>query len=295
MINNQETKVGKKLENNITNCIIVKRKKLYGFDGGKQHKFVKFEFSDISAFNKAKNLWYSDYQRGHTLLKSGYIFNNCETRLYEANIPPLLRFFHIKELSPSGWICIAKKKAIEITTKKTTCDYEFVTCYKNIRPLNDKETRVPYKIMSFDIEASSSHGDFPLPEKNYAKLSANIVDVCNEHNKYDREFIKQIILTAFGYNKLENVEKVYPIDPVEQEMIESLFTNWITTKPVECKAEIKMDLGLTDLKYQSAAAKISAGGDDETGDGDGDGGSTTEIVRSEEVTEEVSLEEYFSE
>lgn len=49
-----KTKVGKNSENNITNCIIVKRKKLYGFDEGKEYKFVKFEFADINTFNKTK-------------------------------------------------------------------------------------------------------------------------------------------------------------------------------------------------------------------------------------------------
>jgi hypothetical protein len=30
--------------------------------------------------------------------------------------------------------------------------------------------------MSFDIEASSSHGDFPIPVKSYKKLATNIID-----------------------------------------------------------------------------------------------------------------------
>jgi len=232
-----QSKMGKFYEKTITNCIIVNRKKLYGFDGGKQHKFVKFEFNNISAFNKAKNLWYSDYQRGHTLLKSGYIFNNCETRLYEANIPPLLRFFHIKELSPSGWICIAKKKAIEITTKKTTCDYEFVTCYKNIRPLNDKETRVPYKIMSFDIEASSSHGDFPVPIKSYKKLASDIVeyfenlDIPSLSPQICSPLLKNIVLSAFGYEQMPEIDLVYPkVKPKSREVIEMLYDQLITTQ-----------------------------------------------------------------
>ena len=29
--------------------------------------------------------------------------------------------------------------------------------------------------MSFDIEASSSHGDFPLPKKTYKKLSGDMI------------------------------------------------------------------------------------------------------------------------
>jgi hypothetical protein len=38
------------------------------------------------------------------------------------------------------------------------------------------EVRVPYKIMSFDIEASSSHGDFPVPIKSYKKLTTNTIN-----------------------------------------------------------------------------------------------------------------------
>ena len=110
-------KMGKYYNNSITECIIIKRKKLYGFDGGKEHKFVKFEFNSMSAFNKAKNLWYSDYNQGHTLLKDGYQFYNTQTRLYEANIPPLLRFFHIKDISPSGWIALPKKKTVQFTNE----------------------------------------------------------------------------------------------------------------------------------------------------------------------------------
>jgi hypothetical protein len=69
-------KMGKYYENSITDCIIIKRKKLYGFDAGKEYKFVKLEFTSISAFNKAKNLWYTSYQYGHILMKDGYKFEN---------------------------------------------------------------------------------------------------------------------------------------------------------------------------------------------------------------------------
>ena len=172
-----QQKMGKYYENSITECIIIKRKKLYGFDGGKEHKFIKFEFVNMSAFNKAKNFWYTDYQLGHNLLENGYNFNNTNIKLYEANIPTLLRFFHIKDISPSGWIALPKNKTIVISDsdKKTTCNYEYIINYKNIIPLNNKETIVPYKICSFDIEASSSHGDFPIPQKTYKKLATNII------------------------------------------------------------------------------------------------------------------------
>ena len=63
------------------------------------------------------------------MLKDGYKFRDTYLKLYEANIPPLLRFFHIKDISPSGWIAIPKKKVTEHKneTKNVNCDFEFVT------------------------------------------------------------------------------------------------------------------------------------------------------------------------
>ena len=238
-------KMGKYYKDSITECKIIKRKKLYGFDGGKEHKFIFIEFANLNAFNKAKNLWYTDYQNGHTLLKNGYNWNNTNIQLYEANIPPLLRFFHIRDISPSGWIAIPKKKITENKSdvKNINCDYEFKTNYKNIIPLNDKETRVPYKIMSFDIEASSSHGDFPVPIKTYKKLAINIIEYF-ENLKIDmtkelcKNILRRIILSAFGYEKMEQVDIVYPkFAPKNKEEVQRLCELWLETQVRDLKPE----------------------------------------------------------
>ena len=235
-LENIKTKMGKYYEDSITECIIIKRKKLYGFDGGKEHKFIKFEFNSINAFNKAKNLWYSDYSKdGRKLLKDGYIFHNTSTRLYEANIPPLLRFFHIKDISPSGWIAVPTKKIVDLFIKKTSCDFEFMVNQKHIIPLNDKETRVPYKICSFDIEASSSHGDFPIPVKTYKKLATNIIEYF-ENLKMEitpelcKNILKRIINAAFGYEEMDDIDLVYPKkQPKTKEEVEKMCDKWLMT------------------------------------------------------------------
>ena len=241
-------KMGKYYEDSITDCIIIKRKKLYGFDGGKEHKFVKIEFSNINAFNKAKNIWYTDYNKGHTLItdkqgKIGYVFNNTYTVLYEANIPPLLRFFHIQDISPSGWIALPKKKTILISQsleKKTHCDFEFVINYKDIIPLNNKELRVPYKICSFDIEASSSHGDFPVPIKSYKKLTTNIIEYFENLEteltpEICKNMLRNIILNAFGYEQPDmdikhSIDKVYPKKQPSKAEVVKLCEKWLTTE-----------------------------------------------------------------
>uniref|UniRef100_A0A6C0D9C6 DNA polymerase n=1 Tax=viral metagenome TaxID=1070528 RepID=A0A6C0D9C6_9ZZZZ len=227
-------KIGKYYENSITDCLIIKRKKLYGFDGGKEHKFIKFEFKNMNSYNKVKNLWYTDYNKGHKLFKDGLFFENTNIKLYEANIPPLLRLFHIRDISPSGWIALPKNKTIEITdNKRTTCNYEFIVNYKDIIALNDKEIRVPYKIMSFDIEASSSHGDFPVPIKSYKKLATNIVEYfeglkMEMTKELCKNILRRIIMAAFGYETMTNIDLVYPkIIPETKKDVEAICEQWL--------------------------------------------------------------------
>jgi DNA polymerase elongation subunit (family B) len=261
-------KIGKYYEKSITECIIIKRKKLYGFDGGKEHKFIKFEFASMSAFNKTKNLWYTDYNKGHTLLEAGYQFSNTNIKLYEANIPPLLRFFHIRDVSPSGWIALPKRKTIELKddSKKSTCIFEYIINYKNIVPLNDKETRVPYKIMSFDIEASSSHGDFPVPIKTYKKLATNIIEYFENlktdlNNEGYKTLLRKIIMTAFGYDKMEHIDLVYPKKaPESKEKLEQMCEKWLSS-PVRnlSKSNEYNDANTLESLFE----KMAAGEDDD--------------------------------
>jgi DNA polymerase elongation subunit (family B) len=238
-----KSKIGKYYEKSITECKIIKRKKLYGFDDGKEYKFIKFEFKNLSAMNKVKNLWYGGggFGPGATerkLLKDGYVFDGTHTYLYEANIPPLLRFFHIQDISPSGWVALPNNKLtlIDDEDKKTTCDFEFEISYKNIVPLNDKETRVPYKICSFDIEASSSHGDFPVPIKSYKKLATNIIEYFDDigadtTKEQCKEILRKMILTAFGYasesEKMNEIDLVYPKTMPDLENLKKMIDKWI--------------------------------------------------------------------
>ena len=109
-------------------CAIVKRKKLYGFDGGKQHNFIVLYFKNLAMMNKVKNLWYISSENTFDLNPDGYNYNGTSLRIYESNIPPLLRFFHMNDISPSGWVEFSKCSATEISAsqKTTSCKYEFV-------------------------------------------------------------------------------------------------------------------------------------------------------------------------
>ncbi len=102
----------------VISCEIVEHKKLYGFTAGKLYKFVKFTFDNLSTMNRTKRLWYDDNTGRLIRMK----FKEINVELYESTIPPLLRYFHIQNISPSGWVQIFTKRANIPSEKTTTCD-----------------------------------------------------------------------------------------------------------------------------------------------------------------------------
>lgn len=200
-------KLGTYHQDNLISCDIVRHKKLYEFDDGKKNTFLLCKFENLQALNKMKNLWYDSERR---LLVGGFYISilgrPTKTEIYESFIPPLLRFFHIRNISPSGWIRMPHKKTycVPESAHETTCDHEFEIMYADIEPLREKEDRVPLKILSFDIEASSSHGDFPVPVKGYKKLATNIVDLYGEPGVISSlsatDVIRCATRTAFGFS-----------------------------------------------------------------------------------------------
>ncbi len=205
---------------------IVQHKKLYGFTGGKKHKFVKLTFQSSIAMSKIRRLWYV------TGTMKPISFQGRLLEIYESSIPPLLRYFHIQNVSPSGWVQLQKSKAKQPQCKTTTCDFEYICSKSAITPLPEKETRVPYKICSFDIEASSSHGDFPVPIKSYKRLATQIYDSYNTHKPEQKRmnlFLQRCILTAFEFDKFNGIDLVYPTRKCDKKDIQTRISKFLKT------------------------------------------------------------------
>ena len=190
----------------------VKHHKLYGFDGYKEHSFIQITCENLRPINVIKGLFYDrDKQQ---LFPNGYLFNGESTYIYEVQIPPLLRYFHIQNISPSGWVSI--NNFIVAKNKKTRCDYEVYSSYNNVVGLNDKEDIVPYKICSFDIEASSSHGDFPLAKKGYSKVAYEIFNYFDTKSVDQDDYqsvLYELLLTVFNFSVDYEIDNVYLKNP----------------------------------------------------------------------------------
>ena len=87
-------------------------------------------------------------------------------------------------------------------------------------------------IASFDIECSSSHGDFPLAKKNYKKLACEVYDTYKKEeksmkkkdNKSNTSFIESLIRLGFENNSKnsknkysQEISRVYTLDDEKPE------------------------------------------------------------------------------
>ena len=294
---------------------LIKRKKLYGFDAGKEHKFVLIKFKNIATMNKVKSMWFQIKKGKQMLRRDGYYYSNTRTEIYEANIPPILRFFHIHDISPSGWIGFQSKRVKQVRggSKTTTCTYEYEIESKYIVPLNAMETIVPYKICSFDIEASSSHGDFPIPIKTYKKLATNMVDVCGavlrnmdasssaadanaEAARYEtiEKLLKRIVYTAFAHEKdpHADVDRIYTKIKVSESRLATLFGVWISYHIPDIQSSAKLqDLNTIEKMFEKMSQDANQGDADADADGgddaEGDEGDDGDVNDYEEDIVEV--------
>lgn len=293
-------KLGKYYENSVVSAKLVEYNKLYGFTGGKLDKFAHFVFKNTTTMNKVKNLWY-EYTEDRGRRPKPYVYAKTTLVLYESSIPPLLRFFHIHNISPSGWVSVSTSKSFECPVKSTTCDYEYICLSQYIKPMPEKETRVPYKICSFDIEASSSHGDFPLPKKTYKRLAMNIVDVFNRHlscQKLEKErcnaLCKKMVLAAFGFGRCDDIDLVYPKVAPGKERVSKIIDVIMETPVSDIESADASELLTLDTMFErmkeEAATNYRAGLGAEGGDGDGGDGDIDVDVDVDDLDDAIEHE-----
>jgi len=98
-------------------------------------------------------------------------------RVFEANIDPMLRFFHLREIRPAGWVSIDEGLWEEPDEMPTTAAIQATADWEVVAPADaaTQLTSAPLRVMSWDIECTSSHGDFPLAKKTWRKPARELV------------------------------------------------------------------------------------------------------------------------
>lgn len=179
---------------------------------------TKFWFAKVicctkSSFMRAKRT----LAPNHRLSDLGHIYKSG-FRLYETNIEPLTRMFHVTGIKPCGILEVNDYKVVGVNYRKTTCVLEVECEYANIKHVDLPEL-APIRTACFDIEASSSHGDFPLAKKTFSKLISQIQlawDRCDVSERVPSK-IREWMDVALGEGS-DEISKIYPKDVVREQM-----------------------------------------------------------------------------
>jgi len=89
-------------------------------------------------------------------------------KVYEANIDPVLRFFHLQDISPAGWIQVPINHWEFADSDDAKVKVYAVAEWTDVQSAADAGM-APFLVGSWDIECNSAHGDFPIPIKNWKK------------------------------------------------------------------------------------------------------------------------------
>jgi DNA polymerase elongation subunit (family B) len=149
----------------------VKRRELYGFMADEESTFAKMSVDSLKDFRTLKNLLLNDYQEP--------IFRTSKTSaplpVYESGLDPLLRFFHLRDIAPCGWVSV---DASEDGNDENT-DIRVLACsWADIGPeRSPPKPSAPFKTLFWDIECYSASGEFPVAKPSKTSMGDPIIQI----------------------------------------------------------------------------------------------------------------------
>lgn len=153
-------KVWKKFRDGLEYIDLVSKKDAIGFTNNREFMYARLVFYNSFALKKFYYMLDNNKINIPRVTTKDHQF-----KCYEANLPAMLRCFHIKKISGCSWVRVEKYKLIdEDSDKNSYCDYEIYTDWKNINPI-EKDCNAPFRIASFDIECHSVDGQFPMARR----------------------------------------------------------------------------------------------------------------------------------
>jgi DNA polymerase delta subunit 1 len=208
-------------------CLPVKKKSMWGFDGGVMRNLAQFAFPTLEKMRKAKYGLKRDYQ------------------IYESNVDPIVRLFHIRKINPAGWVQI--KQSYPVMTRISRSDIE-VDCNFTTVCGSELTTPPPLVIASWDIETYSKERKFPLS----SNPTDYVTQIATSFQRYgEEEPYRRVVVCFKDTGKVDGVEIVSCSE--EQDMINA----WMTIVSEE-KTDVLIGYNVFqyDWKYVSGRAQM---------------------------------------
>jgi DNA polymerase elongation subunit (family B) len=152
----------------------IQRKQFYGFTAETLYPFLEITVPSLALMRTVKNLFLDGDSQPKTRKALGDPFKRGhKVEVYEANLDPMLRFFHIQSINPCGWVHI---KDVDMEEAVQPDGSLVLTAhYTDILPAAPPQPSAPFKRVSWDIECYSRTGDFPVAKKEWSKVAEYVM------------------------------------------------------------------------------------------------------------------------
>lgn len=145
------------------------RKVLYGYTGDQKYRFARLTVPSIAAFRALKRI----FLNGDTSRPIFELYAGAPAlEVFEANLDPMLRFFHLRNIKPAGWV-VTDAELEEADDEAAAA--QLLTDWEEIGPCDaPPAATAPFLLAAWDIECYSENGEFPLAKKGYDRMAKQI-------------------------------------------------------------------------------------------------------------------------
>ena len=131
-----------------------RKKLMYGYTGEKDFPFAEIRVKSKKALYDARKLFLDDRTRPIFIPYR----DHEPLKVYDATLDPMLRFFHIQDLQPCGWV----EADVDLDADGNgECEWSNVKPFKGI----PSTPTAPLLMNFWDIECYSESGEFPIATK----------------------------------------------------------------------------------------------------------------------------------
>ena len=155
----------KKHKNMLTEVQIMKSKCAEGFTNNIEFWFARLIFSNSIGMKK----YFSYFENNKMDIYFINGIKNHAFKLYEANLPPMFRCFHIRNITGCAWVKCDDYTLIDDEEKESYCDIEIHVDWRKLISF-ENNVNAPFRILSFDIECNSIDGEFPQASRKGDKI-----------------------------------------------------------------------------------------------------------------------------
>jgi DNA polymerase elongation subunit (family B) len=192
-----------------------KRKLLFGYTAGKEYPFACLKVRSVCAWRSLKSHFLDKENKPIFQLFKG----QPALEVFEANLDPMLRFFHLRNIQPCGWVeTTAEPEELDTGVHQLDCLWEDVS-----RVTTSSVPVAPFCLASWDIECYSQNGEFPLPRKTYERI-AKLLFSSARNGQHGSEMLRQAVL--YPENPPDGMDGLYHKNgrPPPVKTVDSVFT-----------------------------------------------------------------------